>query len=480
MDYFLIISAVISYIEPRFSSEFTYDGLAGATGFSLPHLRALFKRITGKSLARYILERRVSHAAFELIHTKDRLLDIAMRNGFDNPDTFTRSFKRVTGVTPRTFRLERRPVGRIKLCMGVYGVSEGSMEMENNMNVTDGTVLYGVPRVGYGVYGCTPYPICIKAAANYLGEDIDYDKALTVSGAAFRLVWDTACWNGGNVDIMFTYEDPILPFKLGIEGIGREFSVLGRQNAKKEDFIAFIKREIDRGRPVIALGIIGPPEACLVTGYRDGGNTLLGWNFFQDNPEFRGGDITFDESGYFITDRWWDNPETMAVISMGEKTHEEASIKSLVAHAISALTGRMAGSYAKGIMAYDAWKKALLDESQFPPKAVMQVRIERIMCHGDGMDCLADGREGARSFFAKLSQQNPDEPLYADISAAFGETQRAAMEMFRTLGGFDRGESQINALFERTVREKLCELIDKCRQSDEHGLKLMSELHRKL
>lgn len=49
---------------------------------------------------------------------------------------------------------------------------------------------------------------------------------------------------------------------------------------KKAEFIDFIKKQIDKGYPCIALGIIGPPEACILTGYKDNGNILLRWNFF--------------------------------------------------------------------------------------------------------------------------------------------------------------------------------------------------------
>ena len=55
---------------------------------------------------------------------------------------------------------------------------------------------------------------------------------------------------------------------------------------EKSEFISFIKAKIDSGFPCIALGIIGPPEACIITGYRNNGDVLLGWNFFQDNPEY--------------------------------------------------------------------------------------------------------------------------------------------------------------------------------------------------
>lgn len=234
-------------------------------------------------------------------------------------------------------------MGRVKLCAGVYGVSERMEGMENeNKGAAEGTVLYGVPKVGYGVYGCTPLPICLKAAANYLGEDVDYDFAMVASGAAFRLTWDETCWNCGNVDVLLAFDDPILPFKNGVEALGREFALLARENrltrsdpakyssvragAGKDDFIQFIKAQIDGGHPVIGLGFIGPPEACLITGYRDEGNTLLGWNFFQDSPEFAAG-VRKDESGYFITDAWWENAETVAAISMGKKNRRAHALE---------------------------------------------------------------------------------------------------------------------------------------------------------
>ena len=35
----------------------------------------------------------------------------------------------------------------------------------------------------------------------------------------------------------------------------------------------------DRGRPVIAHGVIGPPEECIIAGYDEGGDVSVGWNF---------------------------------------------------------------------------------------------------------------------------------------------------------------------------------------------------------
>lgn len=122
---------------------------------------------------------------------------------------------------------------------------------------------------------------------------LDYEDAIVQCGAAFRLVWDTTAWNGGNVDVLWAFDEPMAVYRKGIETLGCEFKLLERAGTvktpeddrrMKADFISFIKENINKGVPVIALGIIGPPEACVITGYRDGGNTLLGWNCFQDSP----------------------------------------------------------------------------------------------------------------------------------------------------------------------------------------------------
>ena len=326
-----------------------------------------------------------------------------------------------------------------------------------------------------------------------MGIDLDYDDAIVICGAAFRLVWDTTAWNGGNVDVLLGFDDPAMTFKSGIESLGRKFTLLGRDGSAttaepkkfdaqisddvklKDRFIAFIKESIDNGVPVIALGIIGPPEACVIAGYRDNGQTLLGWNCFQDSPEFAAS-ISIDESGYFATSSWWENRDTVAVMSIGEETGSPASLKAIVERAILALEGRQFGKYAKGLAAYDAWKKAISDESQFSENMVIPLQAERLMCHGDGMDCVADGRKSACKYFRKIAAQNPEQLLLEKIAEQFGVSATAAHMMFDTLGGWERGEAQMKAFMKPEIRRRLVELIDDCKAADEKALALMKEL----
>ncbi len=367
------------------------------------------------------------------------------------------------------------------------------MNNQSKYTCENSVVLYGIPKVSYGFDGCTPYPMCVKSCANYLGQDIGIDFVMAASGAAFRLTWDTTSWNGGNVDVMHTFDDPEKVYRLGIEALGRDFDILTRKEAQcdvefktnaksdsKEDFISFIKAQIDKGLPCIALGIIGPSEACIITGYRENGAALLGWNFFQDASEFAS-HVRFDESGYYITDKWWENESTIAVISMSEIIKPIVSTKSIIENAITVMTGRLYGKdkqkFAKGLDAYDAWKKAILSKSDFPSNAILPILAERLMCHGDAMDCLADGRHNAAMFMKRLAGELPElKELCGRAEEQFQKVSSNVWKMADVLGGYARDEKQMQNIGKLEVRQQLAALIDECKIADSRALEALIEL----
>ncbi|MCL2106008.1 MAG: RNA polymerase subunit sigma-24 [Oscillospiraceae bacterium] len=357
---------------------------------------------------------------------------------------------------------------------------------QQQTNVTSGgeppKTLPGVPKVYYGAFGgITPFPICLKAVSDYLGDELDYTYAIVACGGAFRFAWDTTDWNGGNVDIAHAYSDMATPYRLGIKALGREFKMLWREdnpwgvpgNATKEDVKTFVCEQIDMGRPVISLGPIGPAEAGILTGYRDGGDALLGWSLFQHD-----GTETFGEEGYFITDKYWDEGDFVAVMSLGDITGPRFDTKVILRNAIAALEGRQDGKYAKGTAAYDAWKKALLaaEEKDFEPLPDWGQSIA-MMCQGDATDCLIDGRKNACKYFRALAEANPEQPLYGEIAEQFGIIAATIHEkVFKALGGYERGKKQNKALMKLKTRQKIAAYIDVMKAADEKALALMKEL----
>lgn len=484
MSYPSYTKSVMCYIEAHITDEkINYDKLARQIGYSWDHIRDMFRNDTGCSIVRYVQARKIMHSALDLIHTDKTILDIAYCYGFHTPETYTRAFRRVTGMTPSEFRRIRPLVGKEELLTGVYGIGllakkerRSDIMRKDVYRNNDSTILYGVPKAGWGEYGgLTPYPICLKAAAAYLGEDLDYSYIMASSGAAFRFVWNSANWDFSNVDIYHTFTESNEVYHLAAEALGREFFFLGRdKDTTKEAFIAFIKSHIDEGYPCIALGIIGPPEACVITGYRKNGQELLGWNFFQADPEFSG-NVEIDESGYFISDAWWENSDTQAVMCIGALKGERLPADTIIRNGIRALDGRFDSGYYKGVSAYDGWINALRDEKSFAAGNNYSALFEKVLCQIDAMNCLADGRNNAAAFFLGLSRADRNRSeKYRLLADAFSSCGRTVEKMRKLLYGRDMDEMLKN-LADPAVRKQLCQLCEQAKQADTEALSLMKE-----
>jgi hypothetical protein len=297
-------------------------------------------------------------------------------------------------------------------------------------------------------------------------------------------------WDGGNVDIMNIYEDRYEAFRRAFAAAGRSYRLLTREGSNKEDFIRFIKEELEEGRPVIAFGIIGPPEACLITGYRENGNQLLGWNCFQDNQEFTK-NVTQDDSGYFVTDGWWENECTVALIAVGERQEAMASHKEILSNALQILTKEKVvfhdeenipeAEYAGGQRAYECWARKIGDDKEFPKGAILPILYERLVCQNDAVVMLSEGRFYAAAY---LEQVGKDEPqVEKECKLAFEYLRRAAelgLKMGEVVGGFIQDEERIQHFAQPEIRRELVILINKAASFEAEATKVIGEIIEKL
>lgn len=97
-----VLEKINTYVQAHLSRAVTLADLAHALGYSESYLRAVFKDQLGISLGRYIRQSRLSEAAKLLQSTDLSISEIAQRTGFESPFAFSRAFKKVFGLPPRS------------------------------------------------------------------------------------------------------------------------------------------------------------------------------------------------------------------------------------------------------------------------------------------------------------------------------------------------------------------------------------------
>lgn len=94
-----------TYIEAHyFESELSTDTVAEHFHYSTDYLRKIYKSATGQSVAEYIMQVRMEHAADKIKNTKKSLQEIAVSCGYVNTNYFYTCFKKKHGVTPSNYR----------------------------------------------------------------------------------------------------------------------------------------------------------------------------------------------------------------------------------------------------------------------------------------------------------------------------------------------------------------------------------------
>ena len=91
-------------LRESFDGEITLAHLAGECRLSVAHFARAFKRTTGQTPHRWLLERRVEHAKRLLITSAVPLAEIAATCGFADQSHFTRVFSQIVGAGPGAWR----------------------------------------------------------------------------------------------------------------------------------------------------------------------------------------------------------------------------------------------------------------------------------------------------------------------------------------------------------------------------------------
>lgn len=100
MNWIQGVQRAIDYVEENITKEIDLEEAAKRTYASSFHFQRIFGILCGFSLGDYIRMRRLSLAAEELSKGRVKVIDVALKYGYDTPESFSRAFMRFHGISP--------------------------------------------------------------------------------------------------------------------------------------------------------------------------------------------------------------------------------------------------------------------------------------------------------------------------------------------------------------------------------------------
>ena len=144
MDMLTDMNEALHYIEEHLDSDIDFGKVAKIAGVSEFHFRKLFSYLSGMGLSSYIRSRRLSQAASDLQRGKERVLDVAIKYGYDSADGFSRAFREWSGMNPSEVKNSDQFKAFPRLTFQL--TIRGGMDMEYRIAEKDAFKLVGIKK----------------------------------------------------------------------------------------------------------------------------------------------------------------------------------------------------------------------------------------------------------------------------------------------------------------------------------------------
>lgn len=183
MDWLQGMNRVVEYVEQNLTGQISYGTMARMVGCSAFEFSRIFSFMAGVPVSEYIRRRRLSQAAFDLQHGREKVIDIAVRYGYDSPTAFARAFKELHGVTPTQARRAGVPVKTyppISFLLTIRGVSAMEFRIEQMESFQ------------------------IMGLSGYESPDCENGETLTPLWRRFMDEYDPRLYNGGGEGCLYS------------------------------------------------------------------------------------------------------------------------------------------------------------------------------------------------------------------------------------------------------------------------------------
>lgn len=172
MNVYKTLNKITEYIDENIEEKIDYEKLAKIMGVNVYTMQKIFSLLANISLSEYIRKRRLSNAGYDLYNTRSKVMDIAIKYGYENATSFSRAFELFHGIKPSKVN------GDSKLKNFPRIIFDENIKMTNSMEYKvielEEMTLYGV--------GIKTNNIAIKKDAPRFFEKIN-KKYLSICGS---------------------------------------------------------------------------------------------------------------------------------------------------------------------------------------------------------------------------------------------------------------------------------------------------------
>ena len=469
------IQNAINFMEENLLGDIAIEQVAKHVHSSKDHFQKIFGVVTGFSVGEYIRNRRLTLAGRELAEGTSKVIDAALRYGYETPESFTKAFTRFHGATPSAVRAQKaqpRAFRRLTIQINIQGGFNMSVKLDvRAVGYLDN--LPGDPRSPESF----ALPACLTSLMESIGEDpgwitIDahnrewqkrklYDAILAATGMSFGLLW----WHDdqkpgetcpSSLDLTQVNKDHNETIRRAFAYVGYKCEIIEKTENNFEQMKHMITASLDAGKPVLSFGPIEPREECSIfCGYDDEGGTLFGWSHWQSrNPS----DI--EPNGMFRVSDWHKN--TWKIVLCGEKTQPRTDLREIIRHGLAIATANEIGGLYAGRAAYNAWASYVSDPVS---RKMKRKRLrERHLFHDKITGGLAEARAYLAGFLHTAADENHDERLHK-IADLYMEIHDTCWDIWRAAGPIP-SKRALYALRKKKKRAAIAELIRKIEALD--------------
>ena len=191
MDWIIGMQKAIDYIEDHLTETIDYDVVAAQSYSSSYHFQRVFSILCGFTVGEYIRNRRLTLAGTELAINDAKVIDVALKYGYESPDSFAKAFQKFHGILPSQARNNGSNLKSFSRLVLKFSLEGGSM-MDYRIEEKDEMILTGYKRHFVGVPG----------------EREDQEKEMYVKTRALQYILQALAGNlEKNFDIITNIDD---------------------------------------------------------------------------------------------------------------------------------------------------------------------------------------------------------------------------------------------------------------------------------